>query len=140
MSPTPCYTNTCKTLRLKFSNFLPHKELTQKRVFLRIKSVVEFGQIAKVQDFTQAVAIVISGVLASSMVDALMLVSPRTQASINAVFIRVYKGTWDNSVGDQRLNGLLLHIGKHVDDHLTTPLNHPKDRWPLFLQGATTTF
>src|SRR2546425_5460754 len=84
-------------------------------------------------DFTKAVAIFISGVLASSMVDALMLVSPRTQASINAVFIRINKRTRGNGLFDERLNSFLLHIRKHVDDHLTAPLNHAKDRWLLFL-------
>src|SRR6266571_5908051 len=49
-------------------------------------------------DFTKAIAIFTSGVLSSSMVDALMVVSPRTQASINAVFIRVYQGTWGNGL------------------------------------------
>ena len=47
-------------------------------------------------DFTKAVAIFIAGVLSSSMIHMRMVVSPRTQASINAVFIRVYKGTWGN--------------------------------------------
>ena len=40
-------------------------------------------------DFVKAVAIFISSVLASSMVDALMVVSPVVQASINAVLIRI---------------------------------------------------
>jgi hypothetical protein len=38
--------------------------------------------------FTKPVAIVISGEFTPPMVDALMVVAPRTQASINAVFIR----------------------------------------------------
>src|SRR6266436_7533137 len=88
-------------------------------------------------DFTKAVAIFIAGVLASSMVDALLLVSPRTQASIKAVCLRVYKSPWGHGLGDQRLNGLLLPMGQHVDDHLTTPLHHPKDRGPLLLPCAT---
>jgi hypothetical protein len=39
--------------------------------------------------FTHAVAIVIAGTLASPMVDALLVVSPRTQAGINTVLICV---------------------------------------------------
>src|SRR5712691_2668466 len=91
-------------------------------------------------DFTKAVPIFISGVLALSMVHTLMLVSPCTQASINAVFIRINKCTRGNGLFDERLNGLLLHISKHVDDHLTAPLNHAKDRWLLFLQCASASF
>src|SRR2546425_12877437 len=90
-------------------------------------------------DFTKAVAIFISGVLASSMVDALMVVSPRIQASINAVFVRINKCPWSNRLFDKRLDGLLLHIGHHVDHHLTAPLNHAKDRRPFFLQCASGT-
>src|SRR6266481_4369165 len=78
-------------------------------------------------DFTKAVAIFISGVLSLSMIDTLMVISPGMQAGINAVFICVNKCTWGNGFFDNWLDGLLLHIGKHVDDHLTTPLYHPKD-------------
>src|SRR5712691_9628074 len=84
-------------------------------------------------DFTQAVAIFISGVLAPSMVDTLMIISPCTQAGINAVLIRINKRTWSNGFFDERLNGLLLHISKHVDDHLTATLHHAKDGRPLFV-------
>src|SRR5713101_9150794 len=64
---------------------------------------------------------------------AQMIVSPCTQAGINAVLIRIHKRTRGNGLFDERLNGLLLHISKHVDDHLTAPLHHAKDRWLLFL-------
>src|SRR5713101_5428815 len=70
-------------------------------------------------DFTKAVSIFISGVLSSSMVDTLMVVSAGTQTCINAVFIRIHKRTRHNSLFDEWLNGLLLHIGHHIDDHLT---------------------
>ena len=78
-------------------------------------------------DFTKTVSIFISGVLSSSMVDMFMVVSPDTQTCINAVFICIHKRTRRNGLFDERLDGLLLHIGNHVDDDLTTPLNHPKD-------------
>src|SRR5713101_298897 len=78
-------------------------------------------------DFTKAVPIFISGVLSPSMIHMLMIVSPGTQACINAVFICIHKRTRHNSLFDEWLDGLLLHIGNHVDDDLTTSLNHPKD-------------
>src|SRR2546421_7320889 len=91
-------------------------------------------------DFTKSVSIFISGILASSMVDALMVVPPRTQARINAVLIRIHKCTWSNGLFDERLDRLLLHIGYHLDHDLTTPLNHPKDRRPFLPRCATATF
>jgi len=91
-------------------------------------------------DFTQAVAIVISGVLAPAVVDALMVVSPRTQASINAVLIRVHPCPWINSVCDERLDRLLLHIGQQLDHHLTAALYHAKDGRFFLLQRATASF
>ena len=91
-------------------------------------------------DFTKAVAIFIASELSSSMIDTLMLVSPGLQASINAVFIRLHERIGNDGVCDEGLDRLLLHIGHQLDHYLTTSLNHPQDRWPLFFQGATTTF
>src|SRR6266581_9640231 len=91
-------------------------------------------------DFTKSVPIFTSGILAPSMVDTLMIISPCTQAGINAVLIRINKRTWSNGFFDERLNGLLLHISKHVDDHLTATLHHAKDGRPLFVQCAAATF
>src|SRR6266699_5625422 len=90
--------------------------------------------------FTNAVAIVIAGELASPMVDALMVVSPRTQAGIDTVLICVHPCPWINGVFDERLDGLLLHIGQQLDHHLTATLDHPKDGWSFFLQGTASTF
>ena len=84
-------------------------------------------------DFTQAVAIFISGILAPSVVDTLMLVSPGLQTGINALLVRINKCPWNDSVFDEGLDGLLLHIGKQIDHHLTAALNHAKDGWPFHL-------
>src|SRR5262245_51213854 len=89
--------------------------------------------------FTKAVPIVISGVLAPSMVDTLMVISPGMQAGINAVLICINQCTWNDRVFDEGFNRLLLHIGNQIDYYLATPLNHTKDRRPLFVQGATAT-
>ena len=62
-------------------------------------------------DFTQAIAIFISSELASSVVHALMTVAPGLQTSINVVLICINKCAWINGVFDERLDGLLLHMG-----------------------------
>src|SRR5712664_1762079 len=90
--------------------------------------------------FTKPVAIIIAGELAPAMVDALMVVSPRTQAGINAVLIRVNQCPWINGVFDEGLDRLLLHIRQEIDHHLTTTLNHPKDGWSFLLQGTASLF
>jgi hypothetical protein len=89
--------------------------------------------------FTKAVAIFISGVLAPSMGDTLMIISPCTQAGLNAVRIRIHKRPWSHGGFDERLNGLLLHLSQQVDDHLTATLQPAKDGWPLVVQCAAPT-
>src|SRR6266567_5311204 len=91
-------------------------------------------------DFTQAVAIVISCELTPSMVDMLMTVAPRLQTGINAVFISINQCAWINSVFDQRLDGLLLHVREQIDHDLTATLNHPTDRGSFLLHRASATF
>ena len=90
--------------------------------------------------FTKAITIFISSELTPPMVDTLMTVSPGLQTGINAVFIRINKCTWNDGVLYERLDGLLLHIGQQMDNHLAATLNHPKDGRSLFLQCASATF
>ena len=90
--------------------------------------------------FTKAVSIFITSILAPSMVHTLMLVSPCTQAGINAVLIRINKGPRNDGVFEEGLDRLLLDIGQQIDDHLPAPLDHAKDGSSFFLQGATATF
>src|SRR5215813_6203063 len=90
--------------------------------------------------FTQPVAIVIAGEFTPPMVDALMVVAPRTQARINAVFIRVHPCPCINGGFDERLDRLLLHIGQQIDHDLTPTLHHAKDGWSFLLQGTSSTF
>src|SRR5262249_26767199 len=91
-------------------------------------------------DFTKAVAIVIARELASSVVDTLMVVAPGLQTGINTVLVRIHKCPCNDGIFDEGLNGLLLHIGKQVNHHLTTALHHPKDRRSFLLQGASPSF
>jgi hypothetical protein len=90
--------------------------------------------------FTQAVAIFIAREFASSVVDMLMIVTPRLQTGINAILVRIYTGAWHDGVFDEGFNGLLLHIGQQIEHDLTTALHHPKDRRSFLRQGATPRF
>jgi hypothetical protein len=90
--------------------------------------------------FAKAVSVFIAGKLASPMVDTLMVVSPDMQASINALLVCINKCPWNDRVFDQGLDRLLLDIGQQIDDHLTTALHHPKDRWLFLLSCAPTRF
>src|ERR687888_2460513 len=91
-------------------------------------------------DFTQTIAIVISCELTPSMIDMLMTVAPGLQTGINAVFISINQCAWINSVFDQRLDRLLLHVREQIDHDLTTTLNHPKDRRSFLLHRTSPTF
>src|SRR5262245_16951215 len=90
--------------------------------------------------FAHAVAIVIAGKLAPSMVDTLMAVAPGLHTGINAVLVCIHTCPWHDGVFDQGLDGLLLHAGQEIDDHLPPALQHPKDRWSFLLQGPTPRF
>src|SRR5499427_10266375 len=90
--------------------------------------------------FAHAVAIVIAGKLASPVVDTLMAVTPGLQTGIHAVLICIHTGPWHDGVFDQGLDGLLLHVGQEIDDHLTATLQHPKDGRPFLLQGPSASF
>src|SRR5215510_4473848 len=87
--------------------------------------------------FAHAVAIVIAGKLASPVVDTLMAVTPGLQTGINAVLVCIHPCPWHDGVFNQGLDGLLLHVGQEIDDHLTATLQHPKDGRSFLRQGAT---
>src|SRR5437016_14557555 len=89
--------------------------------------------------FAQPVAIFSSGLFTSPMVDTLRAVSPGTQAGINALCIRGHQRPQSHGLFDARFDGLVLHIGEPIADHLTAPLEHAKDGWSCLLQGTTAT-
>src|SRR6266852_2935269 len=79
----------------------------------------------------KAITVIIPRIFATAVTDACMRIAPRFQAAINVVFIRVNTGTWRNSRFDQWLDRPLLDVFQHPNDHLTTTLDHPEDRWLL---------
>jgi hypothetical protein len=81
--------------------------------------------------FTKAVAIFISCVLTSAMIDALVGIAPSLKSGVNAILVCVNQSAWLNGVFDQRLDGLLLPIVQQMNHYLSTTLNHAKD-WRFF--------
>jgi hypothetical protein len=88
-------------------------------------------------DCPHAVTIVIAGVRAPAVVDALMVVSPRTPASIHAVRSRVHPCPWLQRVLAERLDRLWLHLGQQRDHHVTAALSPAKDGRFFLRQCAT---
>lgn len=87
----------------------------------------------------EPIAIFIAGILPGRVVDGLVLVSPLLQAVIDTVFVSVDEAAPRNEAFDEWLDGLLLHVGKHLDDYLTVALQHPQDRRLLLLERAPST-
>src|SRR3954469_23616924 len=55
---------------------------------------------------------------------------------IRATQPRVDEGTRSNRGRDDRLDRGLLHVGHHVQDHLTAALDQAEDGWLVLLQRA----
>ena len=81
--------------------------------------------------FVKAIAIVISCIFPTAMTDTFMCIAPLFQAVIDGVFIRVHIRARSNRCLNQRLDRPLLDVGQHTNDHLSTALDHPEDRWLL---------
>src|SRR5262245_59790694 len=87
--------------------------------------------------FMKAVAVVISGVIATAMTDRLMHIAPLFQAAIDVIFIGVDTSARRNHRFDQGLDRHVLDIFQHPNDRLTTPLDHPENRWFLCCKRAS---
>src|SRR5258708_784997 len=76
----------------------------------------------------KAVAIVITGIFALTMVDGEMLITPLFQAGVDVVFVSKNGTAQLNSFGQNRLDGALLNIVEHVKNHFSITLDHAEDR------------
>ncbi len=88
--------------------------------------------------FVEAIAVVISGIFALAMVDALSCIAPRFQSTINVVFIGRNTCSRFNRRFNERPNGDVLDVFYHPNDDLPTAFNHTKDRGLFFGQRAAT--
>src|SRR5580658_9225080 len=86
---------------------------------------------------TEPVSILITGILASAMVHRLVLIAPLRQPAIDAILVGVDQTSRQDRLLDQRLDGSLLDVVHHVDDHLPAALDHPQDRRLFLLARAT---
>jgi hypothetical protein len=87
-------------------------------------------------DLAEAVAILVARVLPASMADRLVLIAPGRQASIDVVLVGVDASALGDGGLDDRLDGRLLHIGQHVEDHLATTLDQAEDGGLVLRQRA----
>lgn len=84
----------------------------------------------------ETVAIFITRILTGRVVDGAVLVSPLFQTIVDAVFVGVDKTSSGNEVLDEGFDGLLLHVGEHLDDYPTATLQHPQHSRLLLLERA----
>jgi hypothetical protein len=87
-------------------------------------------------DLAEAVAILVAGVLATSMADHLVLIAPGRQAGVDLVLVGVDAGALGDDSLDDGLDCLLLHIGQHAQDHLPATLDQAEDGWLVLRQRA----
>src|SRR5215211_3809781 len=80
------------------------------------------------------------GILTPGMADRLVLIAPGGQASVDAILVGVDEGALSNGARDDRLDRPLLHVGQHVQDHLTTSLAQAEDRGLILLRRAPTRY
>src|SRR4051795_10923274 len=85
---------------------------------------------------TEAVAVLVAGILAAAVADRLVPVAPGRQARVDVVVVSVDQAVRGNGRRDHRLDCLLLHVGEHADHELTTALDQTEDRRLFLLQCA----
>src|SRR5689334_10542237 len=87
-------------------------------------------------DFTEAVAILVTGILALSVADRLVPVAPGCQTGIDVVLIGVDECTCGHARRDDRPDRRLLNVFQHVHNDVAAPLDQTEDRRLFLLQRA----
>src|SRR5687768_9685649 len=70
------------------------------------------------------------------MADAFVLVAPSRQAGVDVVLVGVDASPSGDGGGDDGLDRSLLHVGQHVQGHLTATLKQAQNRRLLLRQRA----
>ena len=79
-------------------------------------------------NFMNPIAIVISGLLASTMANGSMLIAPFLGSCVNAICVCLHQCPYSNCRLNQRSEGLLLDIRQHLDRDVSRSLNHSQQR------------
>src|SRR5512143_756341 len=87
-------------------------------------------------DFTEAIAILVTGILPLGVIDALARVPPIGKAAVAIVLIGIDGGAERNRRADQRGDRGLLNVREHPDHDGAAALDHADHRRLVFLQGA----
>jgi len=88
----------------------------------------------------KAIAIFITGILSLSVIDCFVVIAPLDQTTVDVVLIGVDESSRTNGLLNQRFDGQLLHIFQHLNDDLSTPLEHAQDRRFFLGQGSSASF
>lgn len=86
----------------------------------------------------ETIPIVIAGVFTPAVANRMMVKAPILQWVIDGIFIGMNPGSWGDERLEDRLDGRLLDVFQHPDDHHTAALNHAENRWLFLLQGSST--
>src|SRR5277367_6596744 len=86
----------------------------------------------------ESVLVLVASIFPGGVADRVMGVAPVAQAIVNIILISVYLASFGNGASDDGFDGGLLHVGQHVDRHLTAALRHAENWWLLLLQRAAT--
>ncbi len=78
-------------------------------------------------DLTEAVPVLVAGILAAPMADRLVPVAPGWQARVDAILVGVDEGARGDGGGDDRLDRRLLHVGQHAQHDLSAALDQAED-------------
>ena len=84
--------------------------------------------------FMKSTATVVPCILALTMANSFIPVSPMSKAGINIVLVRIDQRACSNRGRDERLNRLLPDVLQHANDHAAAPLNHAQPRRLFLLQ------
>jgi len=86
----------------------------------------------------KTLSIVVAGLFASAVTHRMMVKAPIVQWVIDRIFIGINPGSWGNDGLDKGLDGRLLNVFQHPDDHRAAALNHAENGRLFLFQSPST--
>jgi len=88
-------------------------------------------------DLVEAVAIFITGILASAVAYRLVIIAPLGQSTVDIVLVGKHERTRQDCLLNQRLDRFLAYVFQHVYNYLAAALDHTNDRGLLLFKRAS---